>query len=60
MGALLVVLVRLRLELLHEFYRPYHRLYLWTHAVQWACGLAYLALTVSAWRAQDQRRKDEG
>ena len=55
MGALLVVLVRLRLELVREFYRPYHRLYLWTHALQWGCGLAYLALTVLAWRAQDRQ-----
>jgi hypothetical protein len=35
-------------------FRSGHRLYLWVSAAQWACALAYLALTLAAWRAEDR------
>jgi hypothetical protein len=35
-------------------FRPLHRLYLWTSTLQWACGLAYLLLTLASWRAEDR------
>jgi hypothetical protein len=31
-----------------------HRLYLWVSALQWACGLVFLLLTLAAWRAADR------
>jgi hypothetical protein len=34
-------------------FRSDHRWYLWISAVQWGFGLAYLALTLLAWRGQD-------
>jgi hypothetical protein len=49
-------LVWLHVELDRDFSRPYHKLYLWTHTAQWACGLAYLALMVLAWRGQDRQK----
>jgi hypothetical protein len=33
---------------------PLHRLYLWTSAFQWACGIAYLLLTLASWRTEDR------
>src|SRR5262249_17491225 len=37
-----------------EVFRPTHRLYLWTHTVQWACGVVFLALMLLAWRGEDR------
>jgi hypothetical protein len=67
MAAALVVLYRLH-PLLDQFldveyhdltnrraFRPYHRLYLWVSTVQWGCAIAYLLLTLLAWRAEDRR-----
>jgi hypothetical protein len=34
-------------------FRPMHRIYLWTHTVQWLIGCIYLALLVRRWRADD-------
>jgi hypothetical protein len=51
---LLGLLVWLHVELERDFYRPYHKVYLWASTVQWACVCVYLALTVLAWRAQDR------
>jgi hypothetical protein len=39
-----------------EAFRPRHRLYLWVSTVQWVLGLAYLLLTLGAWRAEDRCR----
>ena len=36
-----------------EVFRLYHQLYLWTHTIQWACGLGFLWLTVMTWRQAD-------
>jgi len=33
---------------------PLHRLYLWTSTLQWACGIAYLLLTLASWRTEDR------
>jgi hypothetical protein len=33
--------------------RPWHRAYLWVSTVQWGFGLAYLWLTLRAWREAD-------
>ena len=43
----------------HEFinrkaFRPGHRAYLWVSTVQWAFALAYLGLTLRAWRQADR------
>ncbi len=54
MLAMLGALIWLHFELTREFTRPMHVAYLWTSTVQWGAGLAYLALTVLAWRAQDR------
>ncbi len=35
---------------------PLHRLYLWVNTGQWAAALAWIALTLLAWRAEDQHR----
>ena len=37
-----------------ETFRPAHRLYLWTHTVQWGAGLVYIGLTLRAWMREDQ------
>jgi hypothetical protein len=37
-----------------EEFRPLHRLYLWTHTVQWLAAVVYLGLTLAAWRAEDR------
>ncbi|MFO0867201.1 MAG: hypothetical protein U0744_21610 [Gemmataceae bacterium] len=34
-------------------FRPMHRIYLWTHTVQWIIGCVYLALLVRRWRTDD-------
>lgn len=31
-----------------------HRIYLWTHTIQWACGLVFVALMLLAWRGEDR------
>jgi len=35
-------------------FRPWHRTYLWLSTVQWAACVAFLALSVLAWRAADR------
>jgi hypothetical protein len=32
-----------------------HRLYLWTHTIQWAAAVVYLGLAILAWRAEDHK-----
>ena len=36
-----------------RLFRRLHRTYLWTSTVQWAAGVAYAALTLWAWKAED-------
>lgn len=38
-------------------FRPVHRLYLWLSTAQWAACVAYLVLTVAAWRQADRCRE---
>lgn len=35
-------------------FRPWHRLYLWISTAQWALAIAFLALTLAAWRRTDR------
>lgn len=35
-------------------FRPLHRTYLWISSVQWAFGVAFLVLTLAAWRGTDR------
>jgi len=35
-------------------FRPLHRVYLWVSSAQWACAVAYLALTIAAWKGEDR------
>lgn len=42
----------IRVDDYDNFY-PLHRLYLWTSTIQWFFGLAYLVLTLAAWREDD-------
>ena len=35
-------------------FRPLHRTYLWVSSAQWGCAVAYLVLTVAAWRGEDR------
>lgn len=51
---MLGALIWLHAELVAEFTRRMHAVYLWTCTVQWGAGLVYLALTVLTWRAQDR------
>ena len=37
-----------------ETFRPVHRLYLWTHTVQWGAGLIFIGLMLRAWMNEDQ------
>jgi hypothetical protein len=37
-----------------EAFHPAHRLYLWVSTFQWGCGVAFLLLTLLAWRAEDR------
>src|SRR5262245_54482178 len=37
-----------------DAFRHLHKAYLWIAIVQWAAGLAYLLLTLQAWRAEDR------
>jgi hypothetical protein len=39
-------------------FRPLHRVYLWTHTVQFVAAAVYLGLTLAAWRAEDQRGEE--
>lgn len=34
-------------------FRPMHKIYLWTHTVQWLIGCVYLALLLRRWRIED-------
>jgi len=38
-----------------ETFQPAHRLYLWTHTVQWGAGLVFIWLMLRAWMREDQR-----
>jgi len=40
-----------------QAFRTGHRWYLWLSTVQWACALAYAALALPAWRAEDRRER---
>jgi hypothetical protein len=35
-----------------ETFHDIHRVYLWTHTIQWGAGLVFLALMLSAWREE--------
>jgi hypothetical protein len=35
-------------------FRPWHRTYLWISTVQWASCVAYLILSIAAWRGEDR------
>jgi hypothetical protein len=35
-------------------FRMQHRWYLWLSTLQWACGSIYAALSLAAWRVEDQ------
>jgi hypothetical protein len=37
-----------------ETFHPAHRLYLWTHTVQWGAGLLFIWLMLRAWMREDQ------
>jgi hypothetical protein len=37
-----------------ETFRPAHRLYLWTHTVQWGAGLLFIWLMLRAWMKEDR------
>jgi hypothetical protein len=37
-------------------FRPWHRTYLWLSTAQWAACVAFLVLTLAAWRAGDRVR----
>jgi hypothetical protein len=45
--------VRGRIVLDPEAFGYWHRVYLWTHTVQWAFGLVFVALMLMAWRRED-------
>jgi hypothetical protein len=38
-----------------ETFRTGHRVYLWTHTVQWGAGLVFIWLMLRAWAAEDGR-----
>ena len=38
----------------HETFRLVHRLYLWTHTVQWGAGLIYIGLMLRGWMGEDE------
>jgi hypothetical protein len=40
-----------------ELFRPAHRLYLWTHTIQWCGVLVFVALTLLAWQGEDRSGK---
>jgi hypothetical protein len=46
------------LHIIEDFkgFRPWHRWYLWISTVQWALGVAYMALMLWAWRDEDRKR----
>jgi len=39
----------------HEALKPLHRLYLGLSVLQWACGTAFVLLTLYAWRAEENK-----
>lgn len=43
-----------RIVLDPEAFYPAHRVYLWTHTVQWGCGLVLLVLLVWGWQREDR------
>ncbi len=44
-----------RIVLDPEAFYPLHRVYLWTHTLQWFVALLFLGLTLSAWKAEDRK-----
>ena len=40
-----------------DTFHPAHRVYLWTHTVQWGAGLVFIWLMLLAWRAEDVARR---
>lgn len=38
----------------HDAFYLSHRIYLWTHTVQWFAALVYIALMLRSWSAQDR------
>src|SRR5262249_40373867 len=39
-----------------ELFRPWHRAYLWLSTARGAAAMAYLALALTSWRAEDRGR----
>ncbi len=37
-----------------EAFRPWHRLYLWLHTVQWGAAVLFCILVLAGWRAGDR------
>jgi hypothetical protein len=40
-----------------ETFRPIHRVYLWTHTIQWFAGLLFIALMLRTWQAEAVNRQ---
>jgi hypothetical protein len=43
-----------------ETFHSIHRVYLWTHTVQWGAGLVFLALMLRAWQDETGSAKSSG
>jgi hypothetical protein len=43
-----------------ETFRAGHRLYLWTHTVQWGAGLVFIWLMLRAWAGEDRASTPTG
>lgn len=39
-----------------ELFYTAHRVYLWTHTVQWAAGLIFVGVMLVSWRVEDRQR----
>jgi hypothetical protein len=42
-----------------EAFRPIHRVYLWTHTIQWFAGLLFIALMLRAWQSETRSESRE-
>ena len=47
-------------KVFRETFRPGHRVYLWTHTLQWFSGLMYIGLMLVGWKEEDQYRSVKG